>query len=123
MSAYPPGQLLERSASGGLADVVELVLDKGLVIDASARASVIGIEVFAVEARIVVASIDTYLRYADAMRQLAAAPSQPSVLPDLVEDLAAAKTRGMLDAVTGKIGDIMPGRSAAARRRGRRRGR
>jgi hypothetical protein len=88
-----PSQVLDRSGGGGLADVVELILDKGLVIDAFARVSVIGIEICTVEVRVVVASIDTYLRYADAMRQLAMAPKRP----------------GVLDAVTDKIGEIVSG--------------
>lgn len=57
-----------RSSRGGtLADVVDLILDKGIVIDAWVRVSVIGIEILTVEARVVVASVDTYLKYADAI--------------------------------------------------------
>ncbi len=66
-----------RNARGGtLADVVDLILDKGIVIDAWVRVSVIGIEILTVEARVVVASVDTYLKYADAigLTALAAAP-------------------------------------------------
>ena len=51
----------------GLVDVLDRVLDKGIVIDAWARVSLVGIEILAIEARVVVASVDTYLKYADAI--------------------------------------------------------
>jgi gas vesicle structural protein len=62
--------------ASGLADVLEVVLDKGIVIDVWARVSVIGIEILTVEARVVIASVETYLRYAEAigLTALAAAP-------------------------------------------------
>lgn len=60
-------------ASTSLAEVVDRILDKGVVIDAWARVSLVGIELLAIEARIVVASVDTYLKYAEAIG-LTAAP-------------------------------------------------
>ncbi|VVJ22550.1 Gas vesicle protein GvpJ [Amycolatopsis camponoti] len=60
-----PGQ-----TGGGLADTLDILLDKGLVIDASVRVSVIGIELLAIEARIVIASVDTFIRYLEAMQRL-----------------------------------------------------
>lgn len=54
-------------ASSSLAEVVDRVLDKGVVIDAYARVSLVGIELVAVEARIVIASVETYLKYAEAI--------------------------------------------------------
>lgn len=54
-------------ASGSLVEVIDRVLDKGVVIDAFARVSLVGIELLAVEARVVVASVETYLRYAEAV--------------------------------------------------------
>jgi gas vesicle structural protein len=53
-----------------LADVLDLILDKGLVIDAYVRVSVIGIEILTVDLRVVVASVDTYLRFAEAVNRL-----------------------------------------------------
>jgi hypothetical protein len=53
-----------------LADVIEIVLDKGIVIDAYVRVSLLGIELLTVDARIVVASVDTYLRFAEATNRL-----------------------------------------------------
>lgn len=61
---------MERPRSGSLADVVEIILDKGLVIDAFVRVSLVGIEVLTIDARIVVASVDTYLRFAEATNRL-----------------------------------------------------
>jgi gas vesicle structural protein len=55
---------------GGLAEALNILLDKGLVIDASIRVTVIGIEILAIEARIVIASVDTYIRYLEAMQRL-----------------------------------------------------
>jgi hypothetical protein len=61
---------VQRSSGGGLAEVVELILDKGLVIDAYVRISLVGIELITIDARIVVASVDTYLRFAEATNRL-----------------------------------------------------
>ncbi len=60
-------------ASSSLAEVVDRILDKGVVIDAWARVSLVGIELIAIEARIVVASVDTYLKYAEAIGLTASA--------------------------------------------------
>lgn len=64
-----------RSGQGGegLADVVNVILDKGIVIDAWVRVAVVGLEIITVQARVVVASVDTYLRYADAVAATATA--------------------------------------------------
>ena len=61
---------LARPEPSGLADVVEIILDKGIVIDAYARVSLVGIELLTIDARIVVASVDTYLRFAEATNRL-----------------------------------------------------
>jgi hypothetical protein len=60
-------------ASTSLAEVVDRILDKGVVIDAWVRLSLVGIELLAIEARVVVASVDTYLKYAEAVGLTAAA--------------------------------------------------
>ena len=67
----------KTSALGGVAQLVDVILDKGIVIDAWVRVSIVGLEVLAIEARVVVASVDTYLRYAEAIAQTrrAAPPS------------------------------------------------
>ena len=63
--------------SSSLAEVIDRILDKGIVVDAWARVSLVGIEILAVEARIVVASVDTFLKYAEAvgLTATAAAPA------------------------------------------------
>jgi len=69
------------AGSTSLADVIDRILDKGLVIDAWIRVSLVGLEILTIEARVVVASVDTYLRFADAIsgRALASAPSTRAV--------------------------------------------
>jgi gas vesicle structural protein len=76
--------------SGSLYDVIELILDRGLVIDAFVRVSLLGIEVLTVEARVVVASVDTYLRFAETASrlELTAASSDTRTVPELVEAIA-----------------------------------
>jgi hypothetical protein len=61
------------NASSSLAEVVDRILDKGIVVDAWVRVSLVGIELLAVEARIVVAGVDTYLKYAEAVGLTASA--------------------------------------------------
>jgi gas vesicle structural protein len=64
------GSVSRRPTSGTLAEVVDLILDKGLVIDAYVRVSLIGIELLTVDVRVVVASVDTYLHFAEATNRL-----------------------------------------------------
>src|SRR5204862_387924 len=83
------GPAVERSGSGAsLVDVLDRVLDKGIVIDAWVRVSVVGIDLLSVEARIVVASIDTYLRYADAVGSMTVRRGGPSDVHPLVGENA-----------------------------------
>jgi hypothetical protein len=69
----------------GLADVIDTILDKGLVIDAYARVSLIGIEILTVDARVVVAGVDTYLRFAEAVNRLDLAETKEPGLPEMVQ--------------------------------------
>lgn len=64
------GSYVDRPSSSSLADVVEMILDKGLVIDIYVRVSLVGIEILTIDARIVIASVDTYLRFAEATNRL-----------------------------------------------------
>jgi hypothetical protein len=64
------GGYLDRPASSGLADVIDIILDKGIVIDVFVRVSLVGIEILTIDARIVIASVDTYLRFAEATNRL-----------------------------------------------------
>ena len=90
------GTALERrQETSSLADVVGTILDKGVVIDVFARVSLVGIELLRVDARVVVASIDTYLRYADAVDRLELGTREPEQLTDVVRDVTEAATRGV----------------------------
>jgi len=60
-------------ASSSLVEVIDRILDKGIVIDAWVRISLVGIEILAIEARVVVAGVDTFLKYAEAVGLTAAA--------------------------------------------------
>ena len=72
-----------RASSSGLYDVLELILDKGLVIDVFVRVSLVGIEILTIDARIVVASVDTYLRFAEAVNRLDLMQSESQPLPEM----------------------------------------
>src|SRR5687767_15231212 len=98
-----------RSSSSGLYDVLELILDKGLVIDVFVRVSLIGIEILTVDARIVIASVDTYLRFAEAVNRLDLTEADQSQgLPELMESMtsggAKSKTKGALEGAKEKLG-------------------
>jgi hypothetical protein len=68
-----------------LADVLDIVLDKGIVVDAYVRVSLLGIELLTVDARVVIASVDTYLRFAEAVNRLDMQPRGQTTLPGLLE--------------------------------------
>jgi hypothetical protein len=110
---HAPSQ--NRYAAGpspsGLADVLDLILDKGLVIDLYVRVSLVGIELLTIDARIVVASVDTYLRFAEAVGRLNLEEADDSKgLPELMEDVtsgaAKSKTSGALEGVKEKFDDM-----------------
>jgi gas vesicle structural protein len=95
-----------------LADVLEVVLDKGIVIDAYVRVALVGIELVTIDARIVIASVDTYLRFAEAVNRLDLQPAQEATgLPGLIEQMqesgAKRKTRGALSGAGEKAKDVM----------------
>src|SRR6476620_6698054 len=95
---------LQRAPSpSGLADVVELILDKGLVIDAYIRIAVIGIEVITIDARIVIASVDTYLRFAEQVNRLDLTETELAGLPELQEKGAEEMTEGAIEGAEDKV--------------------
>ncbi len=107
------GYITRAPRASGLADVLEILLDRGLVIDAYVRVSLVGIELLTVDLRVVVASVDTYLRFAEAVNRLdLRAVDDSKSVPDLMggaqEDGAARKTTGAveggMDAIKEKIG-------------------
>jgi gas vesicle structural protein len=94
-----------------LADVLDIVLDKGIVIDAYVRLAVVGIEILTLDARIVIASVDTYLRFAEAVNRLDLQPQEQATgLPGLVNELresgAKRKTRGALAGVRETASEV-----------------
>ncbi|MEE1758429.1 gas vesicle structural protein GvpA [Streptomyces sp. SP18BB07] len=103
------GALAPRGGGGGsgnLYDVLELVLDRGLVIDAFVRVSLVGIEILKIDARVVVASVDTYLRFAEACNRLdlESGRKAPSQLTDIVGDTTESGARGKSKgALTGAV--------------------
>jgi gas vesicle structural protein len=110
------GGYVERGGGGGsgsLADVVELILDKGLVIDVFVRVSLVGIEILTIDARIVVASVDTFLRFAEATNRLdlygkgKGGKDLPEMMQGITEGGAKGKTSGALDAAVDKVGDML----------------
>src|SRR2546421_4814617 len=98
---FPRSGYVSRSSSSGLADVLDVLLDKGLVVDIFLRVSLVGIELLTVDARIVIASVDTYLRFAEAVNRLDIGESSSEGLPQLIEDMtqdgASNKTKGILE--------------------------
>jgi hypothetical protein len=95
----------------GLADVLDLILDKGLVIDIYLRVSLVGIELLTVDARIVIASVDTYLRFAEAVGRLSISEdNHQQGLPELIQDLqsggAKSKTSGAIEGAKEKLGEV-----------------
>ena len=81
----PRGGYLDRPHSSSLADVLDVILDKGLVIDAYVRVSLLGIELLTIDLRIVIASVDTYLRFAEATNRLGLESQGGRTLPEMIE--------------------------------------
>lgn len=106
---------VERTSGGtSLIDVLDRVLDKGIVIDAWVRVSLVGIDLITVEARVVVASIDTYLKYSEAVGTVAPV-AKPAALPD------AATTEAVMAENAALRARLAAAEGAAPRRSGRRR--
>ena len=99
----------ERPRPSGLADVIDIILDKGLVIDAYVRASFIGIELITVDARIVIASVDTFLRFAEAVNRLDVAHDDHSqglseFVGGITESGTKAKVKGAIAGAKEALG-------------------
>ena len=85
MGVRRDSQIRRAPSSNGLYDVLDLILDKGIVIDAFVRVSLVGIELLTVDLRVVIASVDTYLRYAEGVERLQVySRSGANKLPDVV---------------------------------------
>jgi len=100
---------LDKPTPSGLADVVEVILDKGIVIDAYVRVSLVGIELLTIDARIVIASVDTYLRFAEATNRLdlvANGSGKPldEFIGNMSEKGSSGKVSGAVEGVKKAIG-------------------
>ncbi|MFG3256974.1 gas vesicle structural protein GvpA [Streptomyces sp. NPDC048172] len=109
MTVAPTAQ--QGGGTGNLYDVLELVLDRGLVIDAFVRVSLVGIEILKIDVRVVVASVDTYLRFAEAANRLDLesgrnrSPGLPEMVGELTESGARGKTKGALSGAAQTVSD------------------
>ena len=119
-SSQQRGYLQRSPSPSGLYDVLDLILDKGLVIDLYVRVSLIGIEILTIDARIVIASVDTYLRFAEAVNRLDLT-EQSRDLPELVEDLTSSTARGKGRGALQGAKEALTGDSSEQRRRPARR--
>src|SRR5438045_2172427 len=107
---------LQRAPSpSGLADVIDLILDKGLVIDAYVRVAVIGIELVTIDARIVIASVDTYLRFAEAVNRLDLNQTELGGLPELRETGAKEVVEHKLEHAEDELTPSLPSLKTAAK--------
>src|SRR5215831_5765835 len=109
---------VERAASGtSLIDVLDRVLDKGIVIDAWVRVSLVGIDLITVEARVVVASIDTYLKYSEAEGAASAAARPGIEAPRPYEEIAAENValRAQLEGAAAPVSSRAPARRRRTR--------
>jgi gas vesicle structural protein len=108
----------------GLADVIDTILDKGLVIDAYVRVSVVGIELLTIDARVVIASVDTYLRFAEAVNRLDISQEKeglPGLVGSMQEGGAKHKVKGVLEAAGETLRDFAGEASRERERSSRRR--
>ena len=111
------GGYLSRPAPSGLADVIEIILDKGLVIDAYVRVSLLGIELVTIDARIVVASVDTYLRFAEATNRLDLYEKGGKGLTEVVDELGGPVIEKVASNVAeGKVDEVLDKTVGTARR-------
>ncbi|WSQ13191.1 gas vesicle structural protein GvpA [Streptomyces sp. NBC_01231] len=120
MTVVPAQQSGGGGGSSGLYDVLELVLDRGLVIDAFIRVSLVGIEILKIDIRVVVASVDTYLRFAEACNRLdlEAGPRKDPGLPDLVGEITESGARGKSKGALSGAAETISGAFKEAREEG-----
>lgn len=109
------GAVQRQEETNSLADVVGTILDKGVVVDVFARVSLVGIELLRADVRVVIASVDTYLRFAEAVNRVELGTQEPQQLSDVVGDLAESgskgvtegKAKGALEAGADKLGEAL----------------
>lgn len=97
-------------SSSSLYDVLDLILDKGLVIDAYVRVSLVGIEILTIDLRIVIASVDTYLRFAEAVDRLVLEDKSKDLTEfasDMTRGVARGKSGGAIEGAKDSVGDTV----------------
>jgi hypothetical protein len=92
-------------SGGALTEVLELILDRGVVIDAFVRVSLVGIEILTIDARVVVASVDTYLRFAEAVGRVNL-DTRKSGVPEIIQ---GRQTKAAIEEAADKYGDLLGG--------------
>ncbi|MFG6198618.1 gas vesicle protein GvpJ [Nonomuraea sp. JJY05] len=120
--------MAQGPSPSGLADVIDTILDKGLVIDAYVRVSLVGIEILTIDTRIVIASVDTYLRFAEAVNRLDLA-EQSQGLPEIMQEMKGGQigdrtkdiTQGVLEAAGDKLHELVGDFTESSERRPARR--
>jgi hypothetical protein len=120
--------MAQGPSPSGLADVIDTILDKGLVIDAYVRVSLVGIEILTIDTRIVIASVDTYLRFAEAVNRLDLA-EQGQGLPEIMQEMKGGQigdrtkdiTQGVLEAAGDKLHELVGDFTESSERRPARR--
>ncbi|MEU4039853.1 gas vesicle protein GvpJ [Streptomyces collinus] len=118
MTTYEDGVVCVPRA-GTLYDVLELILDRGMVIDVFVRVSLVGIEILKVDARIVIASVDTYLRFAEACNRLDLEhDARSKTVPELfggpmARGVAKAGAKRTARSLSSKVRDILSPEAAA----------
>ena len=111
MTVVPAPQTGGGGGSSGLYDILELILDKGIVIDAFVRVSVIGIEILRIDVRVVIASVDTYLRFAEACNRLdletgrRKSPGLSGLVGEITESGARGMSKGALSGAAEAVSD------------------
>jgi hypothetical protein len=123
IATQPGGGNSTRPQPSGLADVIDTILDKGLVIDAYVRVSLVGIELLTIDARVVIASVDTYLRFAEAVGRLNLEEEKeglPGLVSGMQQDGARSKAKGALDAAGDKLREFTDGGGGEREPAGRR---
>ena len=111
-ASRPSSSVARRPASGSLAEVIDIILDKGLVLDVYARVSLVGIELLTVDVRVVIASVDTYLHFAEATNRLdlrGQAEERDQDLGDLVGGMSSQKASGAIEGGMDKIKSVFGG--------------
>ncbi|GAA3772081.1 gas vesicle protein GvpJ [Streptomyces phyllanthi] len=112
-TTYSSSEVVYVPRAGTLYDTLELILDRGMVIDVFVRVSLVGIEILKIDARIVVASVDTYLKFAEACNRLdLEATSRSTTIPELFSGTAAKslgkrKVKKTIESVGEKLRDVV----------------